>query len=150
MALRWFLAAVHLLALGIGLGAVWARASILRGRLDADGLRRAFAADSWWAVAAALWISTGLWRLFGSIEKSSDYYLSNHVFWTKMLLLVGILAMEVRPMVTLIRWRRELAAGRSPNTTSAPRLARISRIQAVLVVLMVLAATAMARGLGGR
>ena len=150
MALRWILAAAHLLALGIGLGAVWARARTLAGRLDPDGLRRAFAADSWWAAAAGLWISTGLWRLFGETEKDTGYYLSNHLFWAKMLLLVGILAMEVRPMLGLIRWRRELAAGRAPDTTSAPRLARISRIQAVLVVLMTLAATAMARGLGGR
>ena len=150
MVLRWFLAAVHLLALGIGLGAVWARGRTLAGRLDAEGLRQAFTTDSWWGIAAALWISTGLWRLFGSTEKGTDYYLSNHVFWTKMVLLVGILAMEVRPMLTLLRWRRELAAGQLPDTTSAPRMARISRIQALLVVLMVLAATAMARGMGGR
>jgi putative membrane protein len=150
MALRWFLASIHLLALGIGLGAVWARAGALSGRLDADGLRRTFAADTWWAVAALLWISTGLWRLFGATEKSTDLYLSNHVFWTKMVLLLGILAMEVRPMVTLVRWRKGVAAGTAPDTSSAGRLARVSRIQAVLVVLMVLAATAMARGLGGR
>ena len=31
MTLRWLLAAVHLLALGIGLGAVWARARSLAG-----------------------------------------------------------------------------------------------------------------------
>jgi putative membrane protein len=101
-------------------------------------------------VAAILWISTGLWRLFGATEKSTDFYLSNHVFWTKMVLLLGILAMEVRPMVTLIRWRKAVAAGAVPDTSSASRLARVSRIQAVLVVLMVLAAAAMARGVGGR
>jgi putative membrane protein len=150
MALRWFLASIHLLALGIGLGAVWVRARALAGRLDADGLRRTFAADAWWGVAALLWISTGLWRLFGATEKGTDFYLVNHVFWTKMVLLLGILAMEVRPMVTLTRWREAVAAGVAPDTASAGRLARVSRVQAVLVVLMVLAATAMARGLGGR
>jgi putative membrane protein len=150
MALRWFLASVHLLGLGIGLGAVWARARSLSGRLDADGLRRTFVADSWWGLAAALWISTGLWRLFGATEKATDYYLSSHLFWTKMVLLVGILAMEVRPMVTLARWRKTVAAGGTPDISAAPRLARVSRIQALLVVLMVLAATAMARGFGGR
>jgi putative membrane protein len=150
MALRWFLATVHLWALGIGLGAVWVRARVLSGRLDADALRRAFAADTWWAVAAALWISTGLWRLFGSVEKGTDYYLSNHVFLTKMALLVGILAMEVRPMLTLRRWRKEVAAGATPDLAAAGRIARISRAQALLVILMVAAATAMARGIGGR
>jgi putative membrane protein len=150
MLLRWLLATVHLLALGIGLGAVWVRARGLRGPLDAAGLRAVFAADAWWAAAALLWIGTGLWRLFGETEKDIGYYLGNHLFWTKMVLLLGILAMEVRPMVTLIGWRRQVAAGAAPDTSAGGRLARISHAQAVLVVVMVLAAAAMARGLGGR
>jgi putative membrane protein len=150
MALRWFLAAVHLLALGIGLGAVYARARILTGRLDADRVRAALSADTWWGIAAFLWIGSGLWRLLGSVEKDMGYYMSNHVFWTKMLLLLGILAMEVRPILTLGRWRREVATGIPPNTSSAARIGRISYAQAAMVVLMVLAATAMARGIGMR
>jgi putative membrane protein len=149
-ALRWFLAWAHLLGLGIGLGAVWVRGLALRGRLDAEGVRRVLAADAWWGIAALVWVSTGLWRLFGSTEKTTDYYLSNHVFWAKMLLFVGILAMEVRPIVTFTGWRRAVAAGAMPDTSAAPRLARVSRAQAFTVVLMVLAATAMARGLGAR
>ena len=46
MTIRWLLAAVHLLALGIGLGAVWARGRALGGAVDAMGLRRAFDADT--------------------------------------------------------------------------------------------------------
>ena len=49
--LRWLLAAFHLTALGIGLGAVWVRAGALRGPFDPAGLRRVFAADSWWGLA---------------------------------------------------------------------------------------------------
>ena len=59
MFVRWLFAWLHLFALGIGLGAVWARARALRGPLDAAGLRRLFHSDSWWAVAGALWIGTG-------------------------------------------------------------------------------------------
>jgi hypothetical protein len=36
----------HLLGLGIGLGAVWARGRALRSRLDAGGLRSVFLADN--------------------------------------------------------------------------------------------------------
>src|SRR6266511_1832568 len=54
MTIRWLLAALHLLALGIGLGAVWARGRALRDALDASGLRRAFHADAWWGIAAVL------------------------------------------------------------------------------------------------
>jgi putative membrane protein len=146
--LRWLLAAAHLLALGIGLGAVWVRArALMSAETDRAALPRAFAADGAWGLAALLWIITGLWRLFGATEKPTQYYFGNHAFWTKMALFVVILALEIRPMVTLIRWRIMLAKGELPELHRARGLARISYAQAVLVVLMVLAATAMARGL---
>lgn len=146
--IRWSLAALHLLALGIGLGAIWARGRALSGGLDPAGLRRAFYADTWWGVAAALWVSTGAVRAFGGFEKGTFYYLHNHLFWTKMLLLVAILALEVRPMLRLIEWRRVVARGEHPALQGARSLARVSFMQAGLVIGMVLAATAMARGYG--
>lgn len=148
MLVRWLFAALHLLGLGVGLGAVWARARALRGPLDIAGLRRVFYADGWWGGAAAIWISTGLVRLLAGFEKSMDYYLHNHVFWGKMTLLLAILVLEVSPIVTLTRWRARVRHGETPDTSSAGRMATISYVQAVLVVLMVLAATAMARGFG--
>ena len=148
MMLRWLLASFHLLGLGVGLGAVWVRGRALRGPLDARGLRRVFLADSAWGLAALLWIGTGLWRLLAGTEKSTSYYLHNHVFMTKMALLILILVLEFWPMTTLIRWRRQVGRGELPDTAAAPRLARISFAQAWIVVLMVFAATAMARGLG--
>ena len=147
---RWLFAFVHLLALGIGLGAVWVRGRALRGTLDRDGLRRVFLADSWWAGAAFLWISTGLVRLFAGLEKDLDYYLLNHLFWAKMALLILILVLEVAPMIGLIRWRKVSRTGGAVDTSAAGRYARVSTVQAVLVVLMVLLATGMARGSGAR
>jgi putative membrane protein len=149
MLLRWLLAAVHLLGLGIGLGAVWTRARLLgAATLDPTTVRRAVTADAWWAVAAFLWIGSGLWRLFGATEKTTAYYLGNHIFWSKMALLVLILLLELRPIVVVGAWRRQLARRVPLDLRAAPAIARTSHIQAVLVVLMVLAATAMARGLG--
>jgi putative membrane protein len=142
------LAALHLLALGIGLGAVWVRGRALQSVLDRDRLRRVFLADGLWGAAAALWIGTGLWRLLGGLEKPTGYYLANHLFLTKMGLLLVILALEVSPMLTLVRWRRLVRLGQSLDTSSARRMGTISFIQAWLIVLMVLAATAMARGIG--
>jgi putative membrane protein len=149
MLLRWLLAATHLLALGIGLGAVWVRARALSAApSDRASLSRALAADSAWGIAALLWIGTGLWRLLASTEKPTAYYMSNHAFWGKMGLLAAILILEIRPMVTLVGWRMQLARTVPPDLAPAPALSRISYVQAVLVVLMVLAATAMARGIG--
>jgi putative membrane protein len=146
--LRWLLAAFHLLALGIGLGAVWVRARALRSPLDRAGLQRVFQADAVWGVSAALWIGTGLWRLLGGLEKPTAYYMHNGAFMIKMVLLLVILALEIRPMLVLMSWRRSVSAGSMPNTGRAAGLATISSVQTALVVLMVFAATAMARGIG--
>lgn len=147
MLLRWGFASVHLLALGIGLLGVWMRGRTLREALEPATLRRAFFFDNLWGVAAVLWLVTGLWRVLGGLDKGSSYYLASTAFWVKMGLLALILALEVWPMVTLIRWRLQMGRGTTVDTSPAARIATISLVQTVLTVLMVLAATAMARGL---
>ena len=152
--LRLTLAALHLIALGLGLGAVLARGTALREAPGAGALQRAFRADTLWGIAAGLWIATGVWRLVGETEKSTEYYLSNHLFLAKMGCLALILALEVPSMVTLIRWRLALAQGGSSEAVvgagTARRIATISHVEATLVVLMVFLAVAMARGYGVR
>jgi putative membrane protein len=148
MLIRWMVAALHLLALGMGLGAVWARGRALRSPLDTSGLRRVFYTDTLWGIAALLWIATGLLRAFAGLEKGTAYYLQNRAFWIKMALLGVILLLEVWPMAALIRWRILRAHGQPFDTRSAPIFARISEVEALLVIAMIFAATAMARGLG--
>lgn len=148
MLTRWLFAALHLLGLGIALGSVWARARALGGPLDRAGLQRVLYADNWWGVSAVILVGTGLVRVLAGLEKGMDYYLQNHVFWGKMALLLGIFALEVAPMTSLVRWRIQVSRGETPDTVHAGRFARISYIQALLLLLMILAATAMARGLG--
>ena len=151
--LRITLAVIHLLALGIGLGAVFARARALGERpLDRGSARRAFAADSWWGLAAVLWIGSGLWRLLAGTEKATSYYVANHVFFAKMGFLAAILLLELWPAITLVRWRRIAARSGSswtPDASSAAKMRAISHLEAALVVAMVCAAVMMARGYGG-
>jgi putative membrane protein len=146
MIIRWLLAALHLIALPIGFTAIWGRRQALRATLDVVGLRRVFRADTWWGLAALVWIATGLLRAFGGYEKPSAYYLQNDLFLLKMTLLAAILLLEIAPMVTLIRWRIAVARGGVPNTGHRGVFALISTVQAVLILLMVAAATGMARG----
>jgi putative membrane protein len=146
--LRLFLAGTHLLALGIGLGAVWARGRALRGVVDGAALRRAFAADTWWGVAAVLWLATGLARWLLGTEKATSYYLDNPLFHLKLGLFLLILVLEVWPMVTLIRWRRAMGRNQSASVSPARRIARISVIEAWLIIAIVFTAVAMARGYG--
>lgn len=149
MPVRLVLAWLHLLALAIGVGGVWSRARALRDSLrepeNPGALRRALIGDAWWGVAAVLWIVSGLWRLLGSTEKSTSYYLGNHAFLGKMGLFVVIAALEIWPMKTLIGWRSHKT---EPNPRDAGRIEIISYVQCALVLTMVFFAVSMARGYG--
>ena len=146
MILNWLVASLHLLALPLGLGGVWLRSRELARPLDAEGLRRVFAADNAWGIAALLWLSSGLWRAFGGLEKGTLYYLHQPVFHIKMGLFVIVVLLEAWPMATLIGWRSRVRRGEPVDTAAAAAMARVGRIEALLVVLIVLAATALARG----
>lgn len=139
---------LHLLALAVGLPAVFLRGRGLRGRLDADGLRRVLAADNVWGIAAVVWLVTGLLRAFAGLEKGTDFYLRSPLFWVKMALFALILLLEVRPMTTLIRWRLRLGRGEPVDTSGAPGLYTLNHIELALVVAMVFVASLMARGVG--
>lgn len=148
MTLRWVLASLHLLALAIGMGAVWSRSRALRGEPGAADVQRALTADGWWAVAAVLWLSTGLWRLLAGTEKATSYYTANHWFMAKMGFFVLIVLLEIWPAMTLMRWRPAIRHGAMPDLRPARAIASISTVQAALVAIMIGLATAMARGYG--
>lgn len=147
---RWLLAAIHLLAFGIGFGAIWARAHAFSRLPDPAYIPRVLKADAWWGIAAILWLGTGIPRLMLGSEKATAYYLSNHLFWLKLGLFTIVFLLEIGPMVDLILWRNAVRKGQPPRIERAPRWALISRIQTVVVVVMVFVATAMARGYGAR
>ena len=140
--------ALHVLALGIGLPAIFFRGRALKGPLDDPTLARLFAADNLWGVAALLWIATGLARAFGGLEKGSPFYLASALFWTKMTLFLAVGLLEIRPMTTFIRWRRRLRRGERPDTAAARALFVVNHVQLVLVVAIVFVASFMARGFG--
>jgi putative membrane protein len=139
---------LHLLALALGLPAVFLRGRALKGSLDAEGLRRLLAADNVWGIAALLWIATGLLRAFGGLEKGADFYLRSPLFWTKMALFLVVLLLEIRPMATFIRWRTRLGRGETIDTGAARALYTINHVELAIVVVMVFVASLMARGVG--
>ena len=139
---------LHLLALALGLPAVFLRGRALKSPLDPEGLRRLLAADNVWGIAALLWIVTGLLRAFGGLEKGADFYLRSPLFWTKMALFLLVLLLEVRPMATFIRWRIRLGRGEAIDTGAARTLYTINHAKLAIVVVMVFVASLMARGVG--
>jgi putative membrane protein len=140
-------AALHYLALAIGLPAVFLRGRALAAPPDAPGLRRLFAADAAWGLAAALWVATGLWRAFGGLEKGSAFYLHSPLFLLKMALFAAVVALEIWPMTVLAGWRRAHRRGQAVDTRRARALFHVNHAQLAIVVLMVFVASAMARGL---
>ena len=150
--MRILLAGLHLLALSLGMMAVVLRGSALRESPTVEALRRAFRMDTIWGIAAALWVITGLWRVFGHTEKPTAYYFDNHWFLAKMGLFVLIVLLEIGPMLTFMRWRKALRGGATPASFVTPgagkRIAIIGHVQATLALLMIFAAVAMARGYG--
>jgi putative membrane protein len=147
-------AGLHALALGIGLGSVFARGTHFRGlkRPGSDKteeFRSLFMADTFWGLAAFLWILTGLFRVFGGAEKEPDFYLHNPWFHIKMGLFLLVFLLEVLPMVTLLKWRVEF---RKKGKVSLDRkrldlLVRLNDIEVGIVVLIPFVAAAMARGI---
>lgn len=146
------LSTLHLLALALGLPSVFLRGVALRklARGEQGALQHAFAADSVWGIAALLWLATGLTRVFGPFEKGSDFYLHNDMFLLKMALFVGVVALEIWPMVTLIRWRVQSGQKRAIDFAPARALGWINTMEIALTLAIPFAASMMARGIGMR
>ena len=148
---RALISGLHVLALAIGLGAVFARGlrlrDLRRSREDAGALTRLLAADSLWGVAALLWIVTGLVRAFGRVEKQPDFYLRNGYFWVKMGLFALVLALEILPMATFIRWRVARSRGNpAPAGENLSILVGLNDAEVAIVILIPFIAALMARG----
>jgi putative membrane protein len=142
------LSAFHAFALAIGLPAIVIRARSLAGAHEPADLKPVFRSDAMWGFAAVLWLVTGPARAFGPFEKGTLFYLGSQLFWLKVGLFAAVFVLEIVPMVTLIRWRIQIAHGDDPDLSRAGLWATVSWIQAGLVVAIVFVAAFMARGYG--
>jgi putative membrane protein len=96
-------------------------------------------------------LQAGSTRAFTTYEKGSTFYLNNTVFYIKLGLFAFVFALEIAPMVTLIRWRISTARGRgiglAEMTQKSKWMLAISVVQAVLLVAFLILGPIMARGL---
>lgn len=147
MDLRYVIATLHLLTFGIGFASIWMRANALKRLKDESGIADVLFADNIWGLAAFLWIGTGVWRAFGGLEKGTDFYLHNTAFILKISLFLIVFALEIKPMITFIRWRILQKKGEKIDLSVAPAFARTSYIELLLLIPILALAAAMARGI---
>lgn len=145
MVVAALLSAIHLLALALGLGAVFLRGRALSQSLDESGWRRLLAADNAWGAAAGLWIASGLARVFFG-GKEPGFYWRNGFFWVKLALFAIVFVLELKPMMTFMRVRTARRRREPLPSFSAGEYRRINTIEVALVVMIVFVATLMARG----
>lgn len=142
------LAAIHLLSLALGVALLVLRGKTLEQVKDEKALERVFVWDNLYGILALFWIGSGLLRAFGGFEKGTDYYLSNHVFWTKLLFVLLLLGFETPILAALIRFRVQRSKKQAVDLSGVPRLVRLHWLELGSIVPIVLAATLMARGVG--
>lgn len=142
-----FLSAAHMFAMAIGLSSILFRGRAMRATLvDQSQLPRVFAADNAWGLAAFLWISTGVARLYA--EKGIPFYMHSRLFLVKLTLFLIIFALELYPMITLIRWRIADRQKKPINLAPLKTLARISHAELALTICIPFIAAMAVRGIG--
>jgi putative membrane protein len=145
MVVAALLSALHVLTLALGAGGLFVRGRALAGPLDEAGWKRLLGADSAWGIAALLWITTGLARVFVG-GKEPAFYWRNGFFWIKLSLFGLIFLLELAPMIAFIRVRA--ARRRRAPLPSFPLAVyrRINTVEGLLLIAIVFAAAFMARG----
>lgn len=142
--------ALHILGISMGVAAVVARDLALRREMTDKNRDAVLAADNVSGIAAMIIIGSGLWRLFGSLEKPTDWYLRDHAFWTKMGIFGLIFCVEALPMITFIRWRVQMKKGQPVDTRRLPAIRILNKVELALFGLLLFVAAFMAHGLGHR
>jgi putative membrane protein len=101
-------------------------------------------------MGAVLLIGSGLWRLFGGLEKPLPFYTENPIFWAKMSFLGLSALFEIYPQTVLIPWHIQASKRRpiEPKPHQFPTMCWLAVAQLPCVLGMVCCATLMARGVG--
>lgn len=138
----------HILAFTLTAALVYEFIAYHKGLTVAEA-RRIQRVDLVYGISAGLLIVVGLLRVF-FFEKGPNFYLNNHVFWTKMALFVIIGLLSIYPTIRYIRWNPMLKENRVPEIPEAEfgTVRRLLWLEMGGIVLILFAAPLMARGIG--
>ena len=145
-----FLAYGHFLFIGVMIACLGMETALIRANdFSAPKLNRLAQVDMYYGLSALLIILFGVGRVMFGL-KDADYYIHNHVFWTKMVLFAAAGLASMPPTINFLRWRK--AANADPTFEPPPRKLRSVRghiiAEWILLALIPIAAVLMARGVG--
>ncbi len=145
----WVLASLHHLAVFTLAAILAAELAILTLDIDAKGIARLVRIDAAYGVSAAIVVLVGVARVIWG-AKGYEYYIANHIFWTKMALFLVVGLLSIPPTLRYFAWGRQARANGAfrPEVSEIARMRRYLRAEGVFFLAIPVAAAAMARGYG--
>jgi len=145
----WALASLHHLAVFTLAAVLAAELAILTIDINAKAIGRLARIDMAYGVSAAIVVIVGVARVIWG-AKGYEYYVANHIFWTKMALFLVVGLLSIPPTLRYLAWSRR---SRTDATfrPAAPEVARMRTylwVEAAFFLAIPVAAAAMARGYG--
>ena len=149
MFIDWLLACLHHLAVFSLAAVIAAEVALTSVEISATSIRRLTAIDLWYGILAGATIVFGVARLVWG-AKGYEYYLANHIFWTKMALFLAVGLLSIAPTLRYLAWGRELRNEPAfrPMAAEVARVRTFLWLEAALFLCIPIAAAAMARGYG--
>jgi putative membrane protein len=145
----WILACLHHVAVFSLAAVIAAELALISVEISATSIRRLAAIDLWYGILAGAVIAFGIARLIWG-AKGYEYYLANHIFWTKMALFLAVGLLSIAPTLRYLAWGRKLKAEPAfvPEAAEVARVRTFVWLEAALFLCIPIAAAAMARGYG--
>ena len=139
----------HHLAVFSVFGLLLAEVVLLRPGITGDNIRQLGLIDSLYGAASVLVIIAGVSRVIWGAA-GWEYYVANWAFWAKMAAFIVVGLLSIAPTISVLRWRRELAAnpGFSPDAAQVSMLRRFFTGELIAFAFIPAFAAMMARGYG--
>jgi putative membrane protein len=138
----------HLLVFSLAGILAFELATVRRG-MNAATLRPLGIVDLHYGVIASLILVIGFARVFFG-AKGAEFYLANHVFWTKIAAFAVVGLVSIAPTVLIFRWRRraKIDASVAPPDSEVALARRCLIAETVVFLTIPIWAALMARGVG--
>ncbi|MBD2510982.1 DUF2214 family protein [Nostoc muscorum FACHB-395] len=140
---------LHYLSFMLCFGALVSEALNLKKELSLNEAWKIVIADAVYGISATVVLVTGILRViyFG---KGTVYYLSNPVFYAKVVVFIVVGLLSLYPTISFIGWVKSLQQGQAPKLEllKLNRLIWLIRIELLGFTLIPLLAAIMARGIG--